>query len=272
MKEKTETYRKGLGKKESFLLSELARRDKPIFKTKDAKEVLGENPYLILHALRKKKWILAIKNGLYAIVPLDIGIKGSESFIVHDFVIASYLAKPYYIGFWSALNYHGLSDQIPTTIFIATTKPKKPLDIINSRFVFVQLSKNKFIGIEKIGIESHVIHVSDKNKTITDCLDHPEHGGGIDEIAKAIYFNHEELDFRRMREYALKMRNVTIFKRLGYILEKTALLEKYGWVFNGIELTEGYPPIDKTGVKGGKYNEKWKLLINAEIKPERWMY
>lgn len=57
-------------------------------------------------------------------------------------------------------------------------------------------------------------------------MDHPEHSGGIDEIAKAIYFYHEELDFVKIREYALKMRNITIFKRMGYILDKKDLLEK----------------------------------------------
>jgi len=224
-----------------------------------------------MSSLIRKKWVLQLKRGLYAIVPLDIGVKGAESFIVHDFIVASYLVEPYYIGFWSALNYHGLSDQIPTTVFISTTKAKPPLNILNSRFLFVQLSGNKFIGIENIEIDGNMINISDKNKTVADCLDHPEHSGGIDEIAKAIYFYHEELDFGKIREYALKMRNKTIFKRLGYILDKTGLLDKYARIFRAIKLTKGYPRLDKTTGKKGKYNEKWKLLINAEIKPEGWI-
>jgi len=91
---------------------------------------------------------------------------------------------------WSALNYHGLSDQIPSSVFVCTTKAKRPLNVLNSKFVFVQLSKEKFIGIEKVNIEGREVNLSDKNKTVVDCLDHPEHAGGIDEIAKALYFNH----------------------------------------------------------------------------------
>jgi len=200
MKEITENYRKGIGKKESILLSELARKNKPIFTAADAKAILKKDPYLTLHQLKKKKWILPIKGGLYAIVPLD-------------FVVASYLVEPYYIGFWSALNYHGLSDQLPSSVFICTTKAKKPLSVLNSVFIFVQLSRNKFIGIETIEIDGHRINISDKNKTVADCLDHPEHSGGIDEIARAIYFYHEELDFEKIKDYALKMRNITIYKR-----------------------------------------------------------
>jgi predicted transcriptional regulator of viral defense system len=272
MKDSAELYRKGLSKKESFLLSELARNNRPIFTAKEARAFLKEDPYLTLHQLKKKKWILAIKGGLYAIVPLDIGIKGAESFIVHDFIVASYLVQPYYIGMWSALNYHGLSDQIPSSVFVCTTKAKRPLNVLNSKFVFVQLSKEKFTGIEKVNIEGREVNLSDKNKTAVDCLDHPEHAGGIDEIAKALYFNHEELDFRKLRTYAMKTKSVAVFKRLGFILEATGLIDRYAATFEGVRLTEGYPLLDKLGPKKGKYSDRWKLLVNTDINPKRWMY
>ncbi|MBN1938358.1 MAG: hypothetical protein JW843_02150 [Candidatus Aminicenantes bacterium] len=243
-----------------------------MFTAQDAGAILREAPYLTLHNLKRKKWILAIKGGLYAIVPLDIGVKGAESFIVHDFVIASYLTRPYYIGMWSALNFHGLSDQIPSAVFICTTKAKKPVSVLTSKFVFVQLSSAKFTGIEKAVIEGREVNVSDKDKTIIDCLDHPEHAGGIDEVAKAIYFSHEELDFAKARGYALKMKNVAVFKRLGFILEATGLIDQYAGVLDGVRLTEGYPALDKLGPKKGKYSEKWKLFVNADINPKRWMY
>jgi len=272
MKENTNKYRKGLSKKESFLLSELARENKVIFTVREAKKILKEEPYLTLHSLKEKKWILALKGGLYAIVPLDIGVKGSEDFIVHDFVIASHLTKPYYIGFWSALNYHGLSDQIPKSVFIATKKAKKSLTILNTEFVFVQLSDERFIGIEKIEIEDQKVNISNVNKNIVDCLDHPEHSGGIEEVARAIYFNHKELNFKKIKEYALKMKNMTILKRVGFILEKVGLLEEYMEILKEVKLTKGYSKFDTISKKKGKYNEKWKLLVNVEINPERWMY
>jgi len=272
MKENTNKYRRGLSKKESLLLSELARENKVIFTVKEAKKILKEAPYLTLHSLKEKKWVLGLKGGLYAIVPLDIGVKGAEDFIVHDFVIASHLVKPYYIAFWSALNYHGLSDQIPKSVFIATEKAKKPLIVLNTEFVFVKLNKDRFFGIEKIEIEGKKINISNVNKTIADCLDHPEHSGGIEEVARAIYFNHKDLNFNKIKEYALRMKNITILKRLGFILEKTKLLEEYKDIFKDVKLTKGYSKFDTISRKKGKYNEKWKLLINAEINPERWMY
>ncbi|MFQ6066780.1 MAG: type IV toxin-antitoxin system AbiEi family antitoxin [bacterium] len=160
------------------------------------------------------------------IVPLDVGVKGADSFIRHNFVIASSLAKPYYIGFWSTLNYYGFSEQIPRTTFVATTQIVKPLEILDSNYYFVELVKRKFFGIKRIEIDRRKINISGPDKTMVDCLDHLEHCGGIDELARAIYFSHQELKLRRMKNYAVKMNNVTVLKRLGYILDKNRLIRK----------------------------------------------
>jgi predicted transcriptional regulator of viral defense system len=109
-------------------------------------------------------------------------------------------------------------------------------------------------------------------KTIVDCLDHPEHAGEIDEVAKSIYFSHEELDFKKIRDHAERMRNLKILKRLGFVLEKTALLERYGFVFEGFEPSKGYPALDKLSPKKGRHNARWGLLSNREINPQGWMY
>lgn len=269
---KKNKYRSSLSKRGSFLLSALARENRNIFGIHEAKIILKEDPKKVLSHLIQKKWILHLKRGLYVIVPLDIGVKGSEDFIVHDFVIASHLAKPYCIGFWSALNYHGLSDQIPKSVFIATDRAKKPISILNTEFVFVKISKNKLIGIEKIEVDDQKVNISNINKTIADCLDHPEHSGGIEEIARAIYFNYKELNFRIIKDYALKMRNMTILKRLGYILEKTDIYEEYKDVFKDIQLSKGYSKFDTISRKKGRYNERWMLNINVDINPKGWMY
>jgi predicted transcriptional regulator of viral defense system len=269
---KTNKYRSGLSKKGSFLLSFLSRENKIIFNINEVEKIIKENPKRLMSYLIQKKWVLQLKRGLYAIVPLEIGVRGSDDFLVHDFVVAPYLAKPYYIGFWSALNYHGLSDQIPKSVFIAITKAKKPIMILNSEFVFIQIKKDKFFGIDDIWIDENKIKISNINKTVVDCLDHPEHSGGIEEIACAIYFNHKGLNFKKIREYALRINNITIFKRLGYILDKIKLLDEYKYIFKDIKLTKGYSKLVTIPNRKGKYNERWKLIINVVIDPERWMY
>ncbi len=91
-------------------------------------------------------------------------------------------------------------------------------------------------------------------------------------MAKVVYFSHEELDFSRIKDYAMKIGNITIFKRLGYILETTGIFGRYKTFFDGLKMTEGYPLLEKLGPRKGAYNEKWKLLVNLEINQKRWRY
>lgn len=268
----TGKYREGLGKKESFLISSLARKNRSVFTVDDAKAIAGDSAKKAISNLVRKKWILTLKRGLYAIVPLDIGVKGADSFAMHNFVVGSKLVEPYYIGFWSALNHYGFSDQIPTTTFIATTKARKGIEVLHTEYLFVQVSKRKFFGTAEMEIDGEMVRISDKNKTIADCLDHPEYCGGIDEIARSIYFSGKEIDFRKVKACALKMGNLTILKRLGYILEASGLLNKHQAVFRRMRLSKGYSLLDPLSPKSGHYNDKWGLLVNKEIKPDRWMY
>jgi predicted transcriptional regulator of viral defense system len=267
-----EDYKKGLTSRESFLISTLARQDKKIFNIEAARSVIEKDTKKIMSSLIRKKWVLPLKRGLYALVPLDVGVRGADSFIIHNFVIASHLVEPYYIGYWSALNYYGFSEQIPRTTFIVTTKTRMPLVIMNTDYYFVKIQKKKFFGFNKTEIEGWKVNISSPEKTIADCLDRPEHSGGIDEVARAIYFNHEELDMKKIYNLAEKMGNVTILKRFGYILEKVGLLDMYKEIFSRFSPTMGYPVLDPLSPKKGRHTSRWGLLVNFELNFSRWMY
>ncbi len=267
-----EDYKKGLTSRESFLVSTLAREDKKIFGIEDVRSIIGKDPKRVMSSLLRKKWILSLKRGLYAVVPLDVGVKGADSFILHNFVIASHLVDPYYIGYWSALNYYGLTEQLPRTTFIATTKPKSSLIILQANYYFIKIKKRKFFGFEEIEVDGWKVNISSPEKSIVDCLDHPEHCGGIDETARSIYFNHDELDLKRIYSFSEVMDNKTILKRLGYILETSGLFARYRNLFTGFKPSKGYPALDPLCSRKGRHNSRWGLLVNVDLKPEGWMY
>jgi len=265
-------YKNTLGEKEAFLVRSLAEERTAIFSIEDASRLVGPGAKKVVHRLATKKWVLPLKRGLYAMVPLDVGVKGSDAFVVHNFVVASMLAEPYYIGYWSALNHHGLTDQIPRTTFIATTETKHPVRALDAEYYFVKLTHSKFFGWQDVTIEDRKVRISDPEKTVADCLDHPEHCGGIEQVARAIYFSHEEINVSRVVEYAHRMGNRTILKRLGYVLDATGLLNSYKYLFKAFELSAGFPKLDPLSPKIGKYNSRWKLLVNYELDPEGWRY
>lgn len=251
--------RKGLSKRESYLLSYLAEKRKNIFSLSDIMNVLKcsyENAKVTVERLRKKKWALSVAKGKYLIVPLAAGTKGAYS--EHEFVIASLVAEPCYIAYWTALSHHGFTEQVPGTVFVATRKRIKTREILGAKLRFIFLSPHKFFGFEEITMSGRKIKISDREKTIIDCLDKPRCCGGIEEAAKSIHYAKSEIDFGRLADYAIKMKNNAVVKRLGFILDflglKSGNLKK--------KISPSYSVLDPTKEKKGKRNMKWRLLVN----------
>ena len=231
------------------------------FTFEEARRILGNNysvAKVILSRLEKQGWIERIEKGKYMIIPL--GAKKGE-YTLHEFVIGAILVKPYAFAYWSALHFYGLTEQIPNTIFIQTTarKKKQKLKIFEIDYKIVKIQETKFFGIRKEWIEESHINITDKEKTIVDCLDKPQYCGGVVEIAKAL--KSEDFDKDKLKIYAKKMGNSGVVRRLGFLCE-----------FLGIEInlpkieTRNYLYLDPTMPKKGNKNAKWRLIVNLDEK------
>jgi len=261
-------YRRTLSGKETRILSELSYNNKKIFTLKDIEKMV-DKPRNILDQLTRKKWILKIRSGVYVIAPLEAGETGSESYTLHSFVIGSLLTKPYYIGYWSALNHHGLTEQTPSSVYIVTPKRRNSRKLLDINFKFVTINPRKMFGIEETIIENYKVNISSPEKTIVDCLDHPEHCGGIEELAKALFFSKDEINLKKLMKYVKKIGNTTVIKRLGY------MTEVFGWkdyvdLLSSFKLKSGYSHLDPGSPIKGRIKEKWKLHVNVKIEPKRW--
>jgi len=267
----TKEYRRNLSDKESRIITDLSYKNKTIFTNSDLKEYVKDTKNF-LHHLIERKWILKIRSGVYAITPFEAGEKGSESYTLHSFVIGSFLISPYYIGYLSALNYHGLTDRTPSHVYIATTKTKHSRKLHDIKFKFITINKKKFFGLDEIKVENNLIKISSPEKTIVDCLDRPEYGGGIEEIAKILYFAKDEVDVKTLAKYAEKIGNTAVIKRLGYISEIIEWKECLELISN-IKLKSGYSSLEpkKPKLSSSKIKERWKLLVNVEIDPNRFL-
>jgi len=265
----TNNERKSLSKTESYLLSKLSEEHTDIFTVKEVSKALNKSYAVsrkIISNLKAKRWIERIDAGKYLIMPLSAGIK--PKYTEHEFIIGSKLVEPYYISYWSALNYHHMTEQIPFSVFVATTKRKSNRKILDVNYIFVALSKKKFFGYLNVTIAGKAVLISDKEKTIADCLDHPEYCGDITEAAKAL--KSRNLSFEKIVDYAIKMGNATILKRLGYLCEilKLDLNEKLTKRMLK-NISKGYSTLDPSLTsRKGVYNERWRLLVNRKIGDE----
>ena len=256
-----------LGEIGSSLLTELTRREKRLFTFDDAAAVYGgsiSGLRELLSTLVKRRWLQRIEKGKYLLLPFEAGREGEWT--EHEFIIASYLIKPYYIGFRSALNYYGYTEQISRTVFVASTrrKLKSALDISGVTYRFVYMSQRKFFGADEVALNGYRVNISEREKTIVDCLDRLEYCGGVMEVAKALYYGRDELDFVKMAEYACKNGNRAANQRLGYLMETLDFRTDKAIAVLRRSISNSYAPLDTLAVPEGRYIERWKVLINVQ--------
>jgi predicted transcriptional regulator of viral defense system len=252
-----------LGNTELKLILTLEEEGRSIFTTADAHRILKSTRDSIntaLYRLRKKGRVEKIERGKYLLIPAKAGYKGKWAEV--PFVIANYLVRPYYIGFASALNYWGMTEQIPSVTFVVTTKRKKNIEFGPLTFKFVTITKKRFFGTteEKIGNDTFI--VSDKEKTIIDCLLHPEYCGGLDKVAKAIWEEGDYLDFLKLFNYAQDIKVNVAIRRLLYLLNILKMDKK---IKNTADMPKprGFLLLDPSWPKENiEYSHEYGLILN----------
>lgn len=254
-----------LGKAGSDLLTEITRQGKRIFTYEDAVKAYGSSNrrlWELLSTLVKRGWLQRIEKGKYLILPFEAGRE--REWTEHEFIIASYLIEPYYIGYRSALNYYGYTEQTSRTVYIASTrrKLKSSLEISGVTYRFVNMSEGKFFGFKQITIDGHKINISEPEKTIVDCIDQIRYCGGIPEIIKALWYGRDELDFTKMAEYSHRNGNKASSQRLGYIIEMLGFPAKKAIEILLQSLSTRYAPLDTLSEPKGKYIQRWKIIVN----------
>jgi predicted transcriptional regulator of viral defense system len=258
----------GISPKEEEFIAAVGASNLRVFTIADVSGLLGINHIAaakLAHRLAKKRKIQRIEKSKYILIP-PMAWKTGE-FTEESIVIASQLISPYYISYWTALSYYGWTEQPSKTIYVAAIKIKRTLEVQGVTFKFVKLHPDKFFGLVDHWVDNAKVTMSDREKTIIDCLDQPRYAGEIVEVAKGLWNGKEEIDFRKLLDYALRMKNGAIIKRLGYLLDilkidkidiRKKLLEH---VNAGVTTLDPYH-----GKVKGNINPKWKLAINVDSK------
>ncbi|MGI0057523.1 MAG: type IV toxin-antitoxin system AbiEi family antitoxin domain-containing protein [Nitrosarchaeum sp.] len=202
------------------LLLTLEEKGLSVFTIDDAKDILktpDSSIWHVLNGLVHKKRIRRIERSRYLLIPAKAGVEGYWS--EYPWVIVPHLIDLYYVGFWTAMNYWDMTEQIPYTVFVATRKRKRNLKFGYQKFEFVTLSKKKFFGfVKEKANNKEFFNISSKEKTIVDGLMHPEYCGGIVEVTKAMWNVRNEVNWQTVLEMSEKVEINVVLKRLGYLL------------------------------------------------------
>lgn len=255
-----------LGPQENKLLFSLEGNKVSIFGFSDAREVLqstNSSVWNVLEGLRKKGRIREIESGKYLLIPARAGMDGYWT--EDPWIMAPHLIDVYYVGFWTAMSFWDMTEQIPYTVFVVTTKRKKNriIEFGKQKFQFVTLSNTKFFGYVKEKAGKDTFNISSREKTIVDGLMHPEYCGGIPEVTKCMWNAREEINWNTVLEMGKRVGVNVVIRRLGYLL---SLLEIENKISSHIkDITKRYPYhfLDPTASKKKhEHSKDFGLIIN----------
>jgi predicted transcriptional regulator of viral defense system len=266
----TNTFVHGISERNRRLLTTLHRGSAGPFTPHEATSILGldiRRTRRFLAYLADAGWLVRIRRGLYATIPLDV--VEPSAWREDPWIVASKVFSPFYIGGWSACEHWDLTDQVfkETVVISGKSIRQRHVEIQGVPFHIKVVDMGKIFGTEAVWRGRTRVSVSDPTKTVIDILDDPKIGGGIRHIADILkaYLSHDRLNKSLLLDYAHKSGNRTVFKRLGYLLEAMKV--------NDVTLIEacrkavssGISLLDPSAPRKGRFVRRWNLRINVVL-------
>lgn len=183
-----------------------------VFNTRDIRKHFStdSNMFAWLRRMQVDNRIKKIKRDVYSIVDPTIGSEYADKYM-----IASAITKSSYVAYHSALEYHGIANQVYNCIYVAGEQ----------RFASFDFKGVGYIYTKSPGISAGVMHidkgcdlkVTDLERTLIDCINNLSLAGGIEEIIKAL----DSVSFiyeNKLIEYLDCYNTSILYRKVGYLL------------------------------------------------------
>ncbi len=234
--------------KRIILIREL--EEYPVFNLKKVKEITGKDSNyakLLVYRLRKDNLIFRIEKDKYTIKKDPL-------------IVASNMIWPSYISCWSALRYHNLTEQLPQAIFIVTTRARKEREVTfnDIKIIFIKVKPRYFFGYTKERYQDFDIFIAEPEKALIDSALFKK--VSFSEICSMIKDNLKIINIRLLLEHLIRIKNKTLIKRFGFLLDKLGVESK---LKRFIDFR--YVPLDYFLPAKGKKNKKWRVIENVEL-------
>ncbi len=130
----------------------------------------------------------------------------------------------------------------------------------------VNPAKRKFFGFAPIDVLGREVILSDREKTVIDCIDRPELAGGIGEAAYILGTASRRLDWKKLVDYLERIGSPPLIRRFGWLIDhvKAAIPENERerlLQLAGRKRKTFFGP--KSPLKDAiGYNDTWHLFVN----------
>jgi predicted transcriptional regulator of viral defense system len=209
----------------------------------------------LVNKFTKNGWLVRIKKGIYSVSNIE-----SRGFLgLPSCKIAQVLVNDSYISFESALQQHGMFDQMLTDIVSFSLKQHKTKTIQGNNYRYVKVKETVFTGWEETNIDGYLVKIATKEKAILDLLAFKRNSYSIDLVAEKMKEYQREFDFQKLQELSLCY-SKTIQKMIGFLLDSFSLDSSF--LFSSIHSTRGTAYMTR---ESDQFNSKWHLYYDKHF-------
>ena len=217
----------------------------------------------MLQELHRNGYIVRIKKGLYAVIPVDTS---GQTFTPNKYLVAAKLQKKSYLSYHTALELHGVAQSIYNAVFISVPRQARPFQFQDTTYSFA--SNYNTFGLAKIKVEGISLVITDREKTILDGIDRLKYVGGIEEYLKSVS-SFPSINTSRLLKYLQRLDKKVLYAKVGWLLSRMAkqwsieaqLLKKV----RGQLSTRTFYLQEGNGNTEYRFNDEWNLMIPANL-------
>jgi predicted transcriptional regulator of viral defense system len=218
-----------------------------------------------LRQLMKSRHIVKVRRGLYEVVPMEQ--VGKEKAAADKFLLARKITSSYCLAYHSALEIHGVANTaIFNVVVLASPNQFRSFEYEGVRYRWIP--RQDLTGTQRTIWASAQVIVTDRERTILDCIDRIDLAGGFEEAFKSLS-SMRNVNFGRLYEYAMAYRKKIILHKLGFFLSRQPIRDS--WHVNDELLaiirsnlsSKIYYFLARKGA--GRLVKEWNLVVPSNI-------
>lgn len=211
-------------------------------------------------------WVRRVRRGMYIAVPVDAANPAAWS--EDPLVVAAAVWSPCFFTGWTSAHHWALTEQVFRTTVLKTTARvrKSSVHLLDHAYMVNHVGDDTMTwGLKAEWRGETRLRFADPARTVIDILDAPIIGGGIRHGAEVLEAYLDEQNPDRLVEYADRLSNRAVLKRLGYLVE-TLRLDQPDLVADCRErVSTGISALDPSGPTGGRILTRWGLRVNVHV-------
>jgi predicted transcriptional regulator of viral defense system len=200
-------------------------------------------------------WLVRIKKGLYQIS--DLSSLGMLT--LSRYCIAQLLVKESYVSTEAALEFHGMYDQLPSTVTSVALKQYSQVNLEGIWYQYIKTTDKFYFGWQEHQIDGRANRIATPEKALIDLVQFHRSRLSVNLVAEKLAVYREDLDTDRLFGYLLRS-NLATLRIFGLLLDTLGVDTQDLWDFSRHSTT-----VSRLTSDSGQRNSRWHLYYDTAI-------